>query len=262
MIKFFLLLLALTDIAVAGEQTLINGQPVPPGEYTEVVYISMSGARCTATLVSDRVIITAAHCVNNGQTATFQVAQNQYSSRCTRSSLYPGQDHDVALCKTDRVVTGVKPNSVDADPLQVGERVTLLGYGCTRPGGGGGNDGTLRYGTAEVVGFSNFDVVTQKGAALCFGDSGGPMMRDKRIVGINSKGNIQDTSFNLQLSLTQSVSFMRAYAQANSVEICGITSECNPPMPKNPCVTENEIANYFETELGKAKSVLKTCEES
>lgn len=262
MIRFLLLLLALTDIAVAADNTLINGQPVPAGEYEEVVYISMSGSRCTATLVGERVIITAAHCVNNGQTATFQVKQNQYSSRCTRSSLYPGQDHDVALCKTDRVVAGVKPASVDAERLQIGERVTLLGYGCTRPGGGGGNDGTLRYGTAEVVGFSNYDVVTQKGAALCFGDSGGPMMRDKKIVGINSKGNIQDTSYNLQLALTQSISFMRGYAESNSVEICGVTSECHPPLPKNPCITENLIANYFDSELGKAKSVLKMCEES
>lgn len=258
--KFLFLLFAFTQIAIGEQQTLINGKPVPAGEYLDVVYVSVSGSRCTATLVSDRTVITAAHCVRTGGKLTFSVLQNQYSAVCTRSPIYPRKDHDIALCKTDRAVTGMKPRNVGTEKVKVGSTVTLLGFGCRRSGGGGGNDGTLYFGDAQVLSFSNLDIVSGKGAALCFGDSGGPMMQHGNIIGVNSKGNISDTSYNADLSLEQSVSFMKKFAEDNSVEICGVTSECSPPKPKNPCLEENAVVKYFEIELAQSKEPLKLCE--
>jgi len=254
------LLIMSPSLASASEQTLIRGNPVPNGTRPEVVYISMNGSRCTATVVSDRVIVTAAHCVGNGERATFAYGQNQYTSTCARSPIYPRQDHDLALCLTEKKIDGVKPAMVDLNPLVLGEKVEILGYGCVRPGGGGGNDGILRNGEATVSGFSNYDVVTRQGVALCFGDSGGPMMRAKKIVAVNSKGNISDTNYNLQLSLPESVNFMKAFAERNSVEICGVTSDCAPAKPTNPCVEEKSVVEFFTGKKTGAEKEMITCQ--
>lgn len=44
---------------------LINGEVVTEG-WEQVVLISMSGARCSATLIGPKVAMTAAHCVETG----------------------------------------------------------------------------------------------------------------------------------------------------------------------------------------------------
>lgn len=258
------LLVVMSPALSAAENTLINGEVVPNGERPEVVMISMSGARCTATVVSDRVIITAAHCVSNGGKASFTYGQNSYTSTCKRSPIYPRRDHDLAICLVSEKIDGAKPASVDTTKLEVGETVEILGYGCTRPGGGGA-DGKLRRGEAKVTGFSGYDVVTENGAALCFGDSGGPMMKAKRLVAVNSKGNIRNTNYNLQLSSDESVSMMKEFAASNSVDICGVTKDCGatpPPKPANPCLEEKAVVTFFHARKADAESDLNLCQTS
>jgi len=253
------LLLMSPGLASASEETLIRGTVVPNGTRPEVVLISSSGSRCTATIVSNRVIITAAHCVTEGSKATFAYGQNRYSSTCSRSPIYPRKDHDLALCVTDEKIDGAKPATVDLKKLEVGEKVEILGYGCTRPGGGQ-TDGQLRSGEATVTGYSNYDVVTQQGVGLCYGDSGGPMMRSKKLVAVNSKGYISDTNYNLQLSLSESVDFMKAFAEKNSVEVCGVTSDCAPAKPTHPCVEEKSVVEFFTGKKTSAEKEMITCQ--
>src|SRR5688572_9280240 len=83
--------------ALAGETRLINGKPVDRGTWTEVVRITTGTSSCTATVVGPRVIVTAAHCANNGATSKFKIGEKEYSVKITRSSLYPAKDHDIAV---------------------------------------------------------------------------------------------------------------------------------------------------------------------
>jgi hypothetical protein len=229
------LLIALFGIvsqnAAAGSR-LINGKPVDPGTWKEVVRIRADGAGCTATVVGPRTIITAAHCAKTGGTATFAIDGKNYSAVMTRSPIYPGQDHDVSIGIVTPEITGITPASIGGTASQ-GLGLTLLGYGCINPGGGGGNDGVLRIGESTIVEFSGYDMVSRKagGAALCFGDSGGPAFvmngTKKYLLGINSKGNIQDTNYNTRLDHQESTKFIQGYAQQNSVQICGINLNCD-----------------------------------
>ncbi|MBM4318053.1 MAG: trypsin-like serine protease [Deltaproteobacteria bacterium] len=218
---------------------LINGKPVEPGTYEEVVRINTSGSYCTATVVGPKTIITAAHCAPNGATAEFKVKGVTYRAKIYRSNLFSSQDHDLSIGVTDQEITGIKPASIGGT-AKTGLGITLLGYGCTQAGGSGGSDGILRYGETVITSFSNFDMVSHKpnGAALCFGDSGGPAFvvdkGERLLLGINSKGNIQDTNYNTRTDIAQSLNFIKTTATASGVEVCGINKNCSDSVPQAP----------------------------
>jgi Trypsin len=116
----------------------------------------------------------------------------------------------------------------------------LLGYGCTDTSGNGGNDGILRTGETVITDFSNLDMVSQRpnGAALCFGDSGGPAFVSNRgqhlLLGVNSKGNIKDTNYNTRTDIEPTTTFLRNFAASNGVDICGINKNCGSVTPLAP----------------------------
>lgn len=246
MYRFFLMLCILFGAASHGSDfniKLINGQEAKDGDFPEVVYLSFGNSRCSGTIVGPEVLVTAAHCGSNGSTASFQVKQTQYNAKCTRAPLYPIKDHDVMLCKINKKID-VKYAHVGKS-VSRGTEVSLAGYGCIREGGGGGNDGILRWGPSKVVGWSFFDMVLKmkNGSALCFGDSGGPAFlrianpkaETHYLVGVNSKGNIKDTSYDARLDIKDSVGFMENWSRKNSVNICGLDGyECKDDDDQTP----------------------------
>ncbi|MBY0370906.1 S1 family peptidase [bacterium] len=265
--------LALLCVTVLAEArtvvpTLINGTEVPAGTWQEVIRITYKNAGCTATIVGKRAIVTAGHCVDTGGMANFSYKGKSYQAKMRVSSLYPTRDHDVAVGVTAQDITDAKPFTVVnvVDTAKVGTPVTLLGYGCTKTDGTGGNDGILRIGQTQVVGFSGFDMVLRNagGAALCFGDSGGPAFtkvnNKDTLLGINSKGNIMDTSYDSRLDRQESIDLLKSFAQDNSIVICGINSTASTPEcsdgPITPAPTCNLAAS--PTTVNKGGSVLLT----
>lgn len=230
------------------DSRLINGTPADLKDWPSSVYASMSGSRCTATVVGERTLLIAAHCAGNGAKASFKVGTNQYSSTCTQAPQYNGNDTaDWTLCLIDKVVTGTQYEMVNAESsrVAVGQELTLTGYGCTKPGGSGGNDGIYRVGTAKVTRIpsgNNNDIVTKGGGALCFGDSGGPAFlvdsntNSRWVVGVNSRGDISTTSYLSSVSTSAALQFVKDWAQKNNQQICGIhsgatgcrQSDCSP----------------------------------
>lgn len=250
--------------AHAGSR-LINGTVVENGAFREVVHITSNGAGCTATVVGPRVIVTAAHCSATGATAKFKIDGKEYQAKMTRSSLYPGKDHDVNLGVTEEDITGIDYASVGGKASS-GMEITLLGYGCTEPGGHTAGDGKLRVGTTVVTGFSNYDMVSRKpgGAALCFGDSGGPAMvidakRGKHfLLGINSKGNIQDTNYDTRTDIDESQQFLKKFAEEKGVKICGVTDECGSTPPTPPAPTCTLAAQPASVKVGETVALTLT----
>lgn len=231
---YWLSILVFSAVSFAEDVRLINGKPADPKEWPSSVYASISGSKCSATVVGERTLLIASHCVRTGGKATFSVGPNQYSSTCTRVPQFSGNTTaDWALCLTDKLVTGTEYERVNSDVnrFKVGDELTLTGYGCIKPGGGGGNDGIYRIGTSKVAslpkGNSN-DIVTRGGAAICFGDSGGPAFfidaatGERWVVGVNSRGNISTTSYLPSVSSDTAQRFLDDWARTNNQQICGI----------------------------------------
>ena len=73
------------------QPTLRGARLANPKDWPASFYSVHSGGTCTSTLVGPRTLLTAAHCVPNGSTATLQLPGKVYKGICTESDLYaPG----------------------------------------------------------------------------------------------------------------------------------------------------------------------------
>ncbi len=231
-------------VARANDKVLINGQPVDRSKYPSVVRLFIGSASCTANVVGKRRILTAAHCGETGDVATFQtVSGKKYSAKLVQAPGYPGKDLDLNV--------GVTTVDIDVPPMKVfiepdvqkrekkGMDVTMIGYGCIKPGGSGGNDGILRMGKSKVAAGQGYDLVLKNpdGAALCYGDSGGPLFAESAgggliQIAVNSKGNIEDTSYCTRTTLDEAAAFLQSVGGiCGASEDCGSGSQPPPPLP-------------------------------
>lgn len=278
---FAIMVLVVSSLAMAGDfdAMLIGGSPVKPGEYPEVVRIrSCSGtqcAGCTATVVGKRAVVTAGHCLLGSGEVSFMLGQNEYKAQCEAHPLYPNtEDMDMALCKTEKDMD-VKYAHISKQGPALNEIVTLIGYGCIREGGGGGNDGILRVGEAPVIQLPTAQPVnnwfyTRGSSALCFGDSGGPSFKRVRdpknethyVIGQNSRGNIRDLSLLTASYLDKGIKFFEAFEQKHGIKICGISDKCGsvPQPDPNKCKYEKSRLDYYKGKVVEWQKKYDQCQ--
>lgn len=224
------LLLGLAAAQGSAEElspNLIGGVIADPEDWPASPWVG----NCSATIIGEQVLLTAAHCVSNGGTKSFSLSGKRYSGRCTHHPSYKNNNTaDWALCALTEPVTNVRFEviaSAEEVGCSAGKEFLWTGFGCRK--WGGGSDGKFRVGKVKAIrcpsGSSN-DVITRGSVALCSGDSGGGGYVEidglRRVVGVNSRSNTTDTSY---VSNTYSSTFKnwaKSWSESRKFKICGI----------------------------------------
>jgi len=183
---------AITNGTLDGNQHPSVGGLVSPTQYSDGTWIY-----CSATLISSDVVLTAAHCGEEGERVrvTFDTAYTDgdkvYPGTFHADPAYPGNQsdaHDIAVVKLEKAVKGITPSSLPAagslSNLPKDQLITAVGYGAyevtNSPGGHQYlyNDvrmvatGTLNSTNATWLRVSMNPSLGNGGT--CYGDSGGP----------------------------------------------------------------------------------------
>ena len=232
------------EIYKDDEQTdfdLIGGVVVSPEQFPATLYTrnfrnNGTISKCTGTVVGEKTLLIAAHCVEQKGKIEIAVKGKKYNGICDRNPTYnTSHTADYALCLMEKKIEGIAYENLNDDPsyVKIGDKVLLTGYGCIKPGGTGGNDGKLRIGEATiqrvpVKGRTSNDYVTVGAVALCFGDSGGPAYKvegmKRKIISVNSRGDIATTSYLSSVTTKEAMDFFKAWMIENDQMICGIHS--------------------------------------
>ena len=170
---------------------------------------------CSGTLIAESYVLTAAHCVTNGNSilpdneGTFEVGGETYGT--TRIEVHPEYNDfnfsagfDIAVFELDRPVNGITPSTLFTAVPTVGQELTLVGFGNGGTGGQGttADFGTKRFGFTEIEGVSDQHiewVFDQDESNTAPGDSGGPAFIDVGgellLAGVTSGGSIDAAAF-------------------------------------------------------------------
>jgi Trypsin len=190
---------------------------------------------CTSTAIGDHAVLTAAHCLNDGDEGILHIdVNNNINLKCQQHPNFRlDKNADYALCATTQTIPATfRPETINTDPslTNPNRKLTLTGYGCTVQGGGDKKVGALFEGVATVSGgTAPFVVETTGGAATCFGDSGGGAYAQignspfRRLVGVNSQTDLKQVS---DLAVTATLYFSNwatEWSKANNSPICGLS---------------------------------------
>lgn len=250
------------------DPNLIGGEVADPKDWPASPWVG----NCSSTLIGERVLLTAAHCVGNGRAKSFTIENRRYEGLCTHHPEYRGNSTaDWALCHLTTPVEGVKFEvvaTISEVQCTNGKQFLWTGYGCTR--WGSRIDGKFRTGRVPAIrcpSRTNYDTVTRGSVALCSGDSGGGgyvVAADgtRKVVGVNSRSNTTDTSYVSSTYVQTFQDWAVQWANTKGAKICGYHPEaqnCRSAQPQPGCEAEEAEVLKAEINLELAKRALEEC---
>lgn len=185
-------------------QDIIGGK-VESGRAAVVAIQTPTGGLCSGTLIAPKIVLTAAHCVDDpGKNKTLILFGTKTSSaddviEVVKTHIHPswidaktslGKGVDIAILELESAST-VAPAALNGTGLKstyAGTSVTLVGFGRDDVGA----SGTKRAVTAKVTAVRDREFSHGKtGTSTCSGDSGGPTFStiSGKVLGVHSYGS-------------------------------------------------------------------------
>lgn len=227
-----------TDAPEASEATAATEAEIVGGKTTTAnpaigAFVDASGPFCTGTLVTKRVVVTAAHCFEGVRAAriAFAIGANANApqtllrvAQLAQHPQYDGQaiqnDIAVAVLSEDASVAPIPVNEQALDASWVGKPLAFVGYGVTngRTNTGSGVKRVVSMPIAQV-GPTQF-AYGDRTRNTCFGDSGGPALVDRgsgqlAVVGVTSFGDSTCTAFGVDTRVDAFKAFLAPFLSAH-----------------------------------------------
>ncbi|XP_045496930.1 chymotrypsin-1-like [Colias croceus] len=204
-------------IFVLGDSRIVGGDNVEPGfGKFHASLQNLDGHHvCGGAVISHRHVVTAAHCLVGAHprfikvvvgTENLDIGGLQYDVR----AIYIHENyntslrlHDIAVLKVSGLfdLQRVDMIRMDRDELQENDIVIVTGFGADEPKGSSSrkmqklqlpvfNQKTCRFAMryARKVFDTMFCTFTRIGEGTCHGDSGGPLIKNNKLVGLVSWG--------------------------------------------------------------------------
>jgi len=174
-----------------------DGHPNVAGLVNDTQYSDGTWIYCSGTLISPTVVLTAAHCNDDGARTrvTFDPAyvdgDKTYSGTFHSDPLYGGPTsdyHDIAVIVLDQAVKGIAPATLpkagSLSHLSKDQKFTSVGYGAYEVTNGRGGHQYL-YNDVRMVATGTLNSINKSwlrismnrstgNGGTCYGDSGGP----------------------------------------------------------------------------------------
>ena len=206
---------------------------------------------CTATLISARTLLTAAHCADPAEKGAASITI-QATNKPTSTGLMPGDVIDVVDKRIDPMWNSAsRPRGNDiavlllrtapgnATPIAidralastlVGQNVRAVGYGRTSAGT---DDSGTRHSVSTKVSAldaETFDLGQAGQSGICFGDSGGPSLITvngvERIAGVHSFGTTGQCGAGVDVRADRHAAFIDAWLADKEPAQCGGDGRC------------------------------------
>ncbi len=239
----------------------MGGEPIT--EYPAVVLLDLGGSLCTGTVVSKRVILTAAHCLSGSPTSIRALFVNAMGESGTAivAATYEnkaGADIGAIALSEDAPVEPIPANPHALDP-HIGDDIMIIGFGVT--GENSSDSGVKRMGMARLDGLTGPDVelgemtTTNDPQGTCYGDSGGPNFitidGTNFVAGVTSRGtDVCGAGLDIAVRADSHIDWLNAFIDENDPATCAADGRCAEgcaDLDVDCCVSDGECVEECGT---------------